>query len=415
MNIAVMGSGGREHTIAWKLSQDSNVDKVYTIPGNGGTDNNVSLDINNFEAIKIFCTENGIELLFVGPEAPLAAGIVDYFEDTGIKVFGPDKEAAKLEGSKIYAKNFMTKYNVKTAEFEIFENDKNPDELIRKLNGNLVVKYDGLAAGKGVFVCSSVEEAHESIKSLKTKYGNNVRYIVEQKLTGQEISIIGFTDGKSIKLLLPSQDHKPAYDGDKGPNTGGMGAFCPVPFCDENLIQKIYNNAVNPTLNGIRSENLNYRGVIYFGLMVDNNDPYVLEYNVRLGDPETEVILPALKSSLLELILACYDDSLDSVDIAFNDGYFVDVVLASGGYPGAYEKQFEIDGLEDVDTDCLVFHAGTKRDGSNVYTYGGRVINVVCQADDLQSAINKVYENVKKISFKNCFYRNDIGSKGISR
>jgi len=415
MNIAVMGSGGREHTIAWKLSQDSNVDKVYTIPGNGGTDNNVSLDINNFEAIKIFCTENGIELLFVGPEAPLAAGIVDYFEDTGIKVFGPDKEAAKLEGSKIYAKNFMTKYNVKTAEFEIFENDKNPDELIRKLNGNLVVKYDGLAAGKGVFVCSSVEEAHESIKSLKTKYGNNVRYIVEQKLTGQEISIIGFTDGKSIKLLLPSQDHKPAYDGDKGPNTGGMGAFCPVPFCDENLIQKIYNNAVNPTLNGIRNENLNYRGVIYFGLMVDNNDPYVLEYNVRLGDPETEVILPALKSSLLELILACYDDSLDSVDIAFNDGYFVDVVLASGGYPGAYEKQFEIDGLEDVDTDCLVFHAGTKRDGSNVYTYGGRVINVVCQADDLQSAINKVYENVKKISFKNCFYRNDIGSKGISR
>jgi len=413
MRIAILGSGGREHAIAWKLAQDIDTSDIYSIPGNGGTPNNVNINISDFQAIKVFCEENRIQLIIVGPEAPLVAGIVDYFADSRIMVFGPGRGASRLEGSKIQAKEFMAKYDVQTADYTVFDGTNDPTETINLLEGNLVIKYDGLAAGKGVFVCSNINEAHYNIDLLKKNYGTSVRYLIEEKLYGQEISVIGFTDGESIKILLPSQDHKPIYDGDKGPNTGGMGAFCPVPFCGSSLLKKIEHAIIEPTLTGIQSEKLDYTGIIYFGLMIADDEPYLLEYNVRLGDPETEVILPALESSLIDLILSCYEHSLNSLTLKFKPAYFVDVVMASGGYPDTYEKGYKITGLGSISRDCLVFHAGTRVNGNDIVTAGGRVLNIVATSNDLQSAIHKAYENVEKINFTNCYYRKDIGFKGL--
>ncbi|MBD3290163.1 phosphoribosylamine--glycine ligase [candidate division KSB1 bacterium] len=414
MKIAVIGSGGREHTIAWKLSQHTQPENIYVIPGNGGTQNNVNISVTNFERIKFFCKEKKIDLILVGPEVPLVEGIVDYFKDTNVQVFGPDTQAAQLEGSKIYSKKFMQKYGVATSDAHIFENGDVPDSLIKEMNGELVFKYDGLAAGKGVFVCSSVENARENLKQLKREYGADSPVLVEEKMTGLEISIIGFTDGRSIKMLLPSQDHKPIYDGDEGPNTGGMGAYCPVPFCDDKLLKQIDAEVVQPTLRGIQQERLNFKGVIYFGLMITDDGPKVLEYNVRLGDPETEVILPALKSNFLTLIKSCMDGTLADFEMQFHDGYFVDVVLASGGYPNKYEKGFEISGLDKLSSETMLFHAGTKRDNGKIVTSGGRVLNVVRRADDLKTAIQRTYSECQKILFKNKYNRTDIGMKGLS-
>ena len=413
MKIAVIGSGGREHAIAWKLSQSKSVEDVYVIPGNGGTENNIALNPNDFKAVETFCRDKRIDLIFVGPEDPLANGIVDYFRDKGIKIFGPCKGAAQLEGSKIRAKRFMKKYGVATADFWMEEEGDDIEKIIQNYNGDIVIKYDGLAAGKGVFVCSSVKEAMDALNEIKKRYGESASFIVEQKISGQELSIIGFTDGRDIKLLLPSQDHKPAYDGDKGPNTGGMGAYCPVPFCNHTILEDIQKKIVAPTLKGIQAEQLDYKGVIYFGIMMAQTGPMLLEYNVRFGDPETEVILPALKSDLPELVLSCLEGTLSSFEMEFHEGYFVDVVLASGGYPGSYEKNKIIKGLDALPADVLVFHAGTKKDNGKILTSGGRVLNVVGQGNDLKSAIEKAYANLEKIAFDHMFYRKDIGKKGI--
>ena len=413
MKIAVIGSGGREHAIAWKLSQSKSVEDVYVIPGNGGTENNIALNPNDFKAVETFCRDKRIDLIFVGPEDPLANGIVDYFRDKGIKIFGPCKGAAQLEGSKIRAKRFMKKYGVATADFWMEEEGDDIEKIIQNYNGDIVIKYDGLAAGKGVFVCSSVKEAMDALNEIKKRYGESASFIVEQKISGQELSIIGFTDGRDIKLLLPSQDHKPAYDGDKGPNTGGMGAYCPVPFCNHTILEDIQKKIVAPTLKGIQAEQLDYKGVIYFGIMMAQTGPMLLEYNVRFGDPETEVILPALKSDLPELVLSCLEGTLLSFEMEFHEGYFVDVVLASGGYPGSYEKNKIIKGLDALPADVLVFHAGTKKDNGKILTSGGRVLNVVGQGNDLKSAIEKAYANLEKIAFDHMFYRKDIGKKGI--
>ena len=413
MKIAVIGSGGREHAIAWKLSQSKSVEDVYVIPGNGGTENNIALNPNDFKAVETFCRDKRIDLIFVGPEDPLANGIVDYFRDKGIKIFGPCKGAAQLEGSKIRAKRFMKKYGVATADFWMEEEGDDIEKIIQNYNGDIVIKYDGLAAGKGVFVCSSVKEAMDALNEIKKRYGESASFIVEQKISGQELSIIGFTDGRDIKLLLPSQDHKPAYDGDKGPNTGGMGAYCPVPFCNHTILEDIQKKIVAPTLKGIQAEQLDYKGVIYFGIMMAQTGPMLLEYNVRFGDPETEVILPALKSDLPELVLSCLEGTLSSFEMEFHEGYFVDVVLASGGYPGSYEKNKIIKGLDALPADVMVFHAGTKKDNGKILTSGGRVLNVVGQGNDLKSAIEKAYANLEKIAFDHMFYRKDIGKKGI--
>lgn len=412
MNIAVLGSGGREHALSWKFAQKWGWDHVFTLPGNGGIPNSHKVDVNDFGAVREFCEAHNIELIFVGPEAPLAAGIVNYFrENTEIKIFGPDKTAAQLEGSKIFAKEFMKKYAVATADFKSFQSLEGARKYAESKAGNLVIKYDGLAAGKGVFVCDNMEEVDKALAELQEKYGTEFPFLIEDKIVGKEISIIGFTDGQDIRLLLPSQDHKQLLEGDVGPNTGGMGAFCPVPFYNEELKKAIQENAITPTLNGLKAEGFDYKGVVYFGLMIGENGPEVLEYNVRLGDPETEVILPSLKTDLSELVLACLDGTLSDLELEFNEGYFVDVVMVSGGYPKSYKKGFPIHGLDQVDESTTVFHAGTISENEEIKTNGGRVINVVTQAPTLEEAIQNTYKEVAKISFKGHFYRKDIGRR----
>ncbi len=426
MNIAVIGSGGREHAIAWKLSQSKSAQKVFVLPGNGGTKNNVNIDVNDFEAILNLCKHRTIELIVVGPEDPLAEGIVDYFADTPVKVFGPDKAGAKLEGSKIYAKRFMKKYGVVTGDYREFggicQSEYFPEKIgtqdniaindtIVKMNGDCVIKYDGLAAGKGVFVCSTQEEAFAALEDIRQKYGVEASYLIEEKLEGSELSILAFTDGNDYKLLLPSQDHKQLLDGDKGPNTGGMGAFCPVPFYTEELKKRIENDIIKPTMNGIKAEGFNFKGVVYFGLMITKEGPKLLEYNVRLGDPETEVVLPALKSDLLQLVLSCFDGTLKDFKMEFNDGFFVDIVLASGGYPKAYKKGIPICGLEEAKE--LVFHAGTKKERDKFLTNGGRVLNIVACGNTLEKAIENAYKKVKLFYFDNMFYRKNIGKRNF--
>ncbi|MCK5052425.1 MAG: phosphoribosylamine--glycine ligase [Candidatus Cloacimonetes bacterium] len=418
MNIAVIGSGGREHAIAWKLSQSNLADEVFVLPGNGGTENNVDVDINDFEMILNFCRHRTIQLIFVGPEDPLAAGIVDYFADTPVKVFGPDKAGAQLEGSKIFAKRFMRKYGVSTGAYQEFGGAKVdccqqltifPNDTIKKMNGSCVIKYDGLAAGKGVFVCSKEEEALAALNEIHSKYGVDASYLIEERLEGDELSILAFTDGDDYQLLLPSQDHKQLLDGDKGPNTGGMGAFCPVPFYNEELKKKIENDIIKPTMNGIKTEGFNFKGVVYFGLMITKIGPKLLEYNVRLGDPETEVVLPAMKSDLLELLLSCFNGTLKDYKMEFNKGFFVDVVLTSGGYPAAYKKGIPICGIEKNQE--LIFHAGTKENDDKIVTSGGRVLNVVAHGDKLEEAINKAYERINDFYFEDMFFRKDIGRR----
>ncbi|MCF7832768.1 MAG: phosphoribosylamine--glycine ligase [Candidatus Marinimicrobia bacterium] len=415
MNIAIIGSGGREHALAWKLQQSELAEKIFVLPGNGGTKNNIDLDGANIPDLKAFCFEENISLIVVGPEIPLAAGIVDAFEDSDILVFGPDREAAQLEGSKIFSKNFMKKYDVATADFQTFTAMDDPSDLIEEMKGNLVIKFDGLAAGKGVYVCASEEEAFSAIEDIKVKYGEDAEYLIESKLTGQELSIIGVTDGININCLLPSQDHKAACDGDKGPNTGGMGAYCPAPLATEELLNIIDETIILPTLNGIEAEGFNYKGVIYFGIMLDDDGPKLLEYNVRFGDPETEVILPALKSDLLELILASFDGSLGEMELEFYDEYFVDVVLTSGGYPGPYNKRKVINGLNDLDDTTLCFHAGTMKEDNKVLTSGGRVLNIVCKDKDIKKAVDACYSEIKKINFDKMNYRTDIAFKALKK
>jgi len=368
------------------------------------------MDIDDFEAIQEFCEANEITYIFVGPEVPLANGIVDYFNKTSIKALGPCKEAAQLEGSKIFSKQFMEKYGVVTADFHSFSSVSDAEEMVHEMDGDLVLKYDGLAAGKGVFVCHNIEEALDALDELRAQYGEDCPFLIEDKIEGDEISIIGFTDGQNIQLLLPSQDHKQLNDGDTGPNTGGMGAMCPVPFWNPTLAAEIDAKIVQPTLKGIQAEKMNYKGVLYFGIMIGEDGPELLEYNVRFGDPETEVLLPSLKTDLAEVVKACLDGSLGNLDLEFEEGFFVDVVQVSGGYPKAYEKGHLIHGLSSV-RDALVFHAGTQLKKGKIVSNGGRVLNVVAQGESLEAAIQKAYEECAKISFKDNFYRKDIGQR----
>ena len=410
MKIAVIGSGGREHALSWKLAQTLGIDAVFTLPGNGGIPNSHPMDINNFEAIKAFCEVKGVGYIFVGPEVPLANGIVDFFNQTDIQALGPCKDAAQLEGSKIFSKNFMKKYGVATAPFKTFDSVMDARDTVFRKNGDLVIKYDGLAAGKGVFVCDNVAEAMEGLSEMRLQYGEECPFLIEDKIVGDEISIIGFTDGEHIKLLLPSQDHKQLHDGDTGPNTGGMGVMCPVPFWNDELANEINIKIVQPTLKGIQEEGMNYKGIIYFGIMMGEKGAELLEYNVRFGDPETEVLLPSLKTDLAEVVKACLNGTLGEIELEFHDGFFVDVVQVSGGYPKAYNKGYPITGLDLVD-DAIVFHAGTALQDGNVVTNGGRVLNIVAQGDSLQTAIDKAYQQCAKVAFQDNYYRKDIGQR----
>ena len=413
MKIAVIGSGGREHAIAWKLAQSVGWENIYVLPGNGGIPRSFNVPTSDFVQLEQYCRNENISMIVVGPELPLSQGIVNYFRNTDIKILGPTKEAARLEGSKIYAKQFMRKHEVSTADFEIFHRLDAAMPYINSKNGNCVIKYDGLAAGKGVFVCNNLTESDEAIAELRNQYGNEVSILVEEKLIGDEISIIGLTDGKTIKLLAPSQDHKQLYDNDLGPNTGGMGAFCPAPFYTDTLAERIDQEIIQPTLNGIQNDNLDYKGFLYFGIMITENKVSLLEYNARLGDPETEVLLPALDADLVDAIEATLDNRLQETDWELNPGFFVDVVLCSGGYPKSFQKGYKISGLNATDSDTLLFCAGVKNTDGVLCTDGGRVINVVAHGNTLDEAIAKAYDNCKRIQFEGVYFRKDIGKRKL--
>lgn len=409
MKIAVIGRGGREHALAWKLAQDAGAENVFCLPGNGGTANNRPIAEHDFAGIRSFCETEGIDLVVVGPEAPLARGLVDLLSGAKIRVFGPTRAAARLESSKTWAKQFMQRHGIATAAGAFFESVRAAAEYVRTQRGGLVVKYSGLAAGKGVFVCPDPAEAPAALKEIGRRHGPNAPIVVEELLEGPEVSIMGVVSGTSIQLFPPSRDHKRLLDGDRGPNTGGMGAYAPVPDVDAAQLDEIRRTIVEPTLQGLAAEGIAYRGFLYFGLMLTAAGPKLLEYNARLGDPETEVLLPALDGPLLPTLLASFDGTLERHPFAIKPGAVVDVVLAAGGYPGDVRPGVPIAGADA--TDALVFHAGTEIRNGALTVAGGRVLNVVAHGADLAAARKKAYAACAKIRFDGMQYRTDIGGR----
>ncbi|AWI03363.1 phosphoribosylamine--glycine ligase [Clostridium drakei] len=412
MKILVIGSGGREHAIAWKIAQNSKVEKVYCAPGNGGTaveDKCENVNLKSNEELAKFAKDNGIYLTVVGPEVPLTEGIVDLFKSQGLKVFGPSKEAAKLEGSKAFSKEFMKKYGVKTAEYEVFEDEHEAMKYLKTCAYPIVIKADGLAAGKGVVICEEYKMAEETIKDFMVNdifKGSGKKVVIEEFLEGPEASILSITDGETIIPFISAKDHKQIYDGGKGPNTGGMGAIAPNPYCNEEVLKAFEKEVVEPTLKGIKEEKFDYTGIIFFGIMITKKGPYLLEYNVRLGDPETQAVLPIMESDLLELIEAALDKKLSDFDIKWYSGASCCVAAVSKGYPAKYEVGFEIKG---TDKAKRVFVAGAKYEDNKLKTSGGRVLCTQSLGSTLDEAINAAYEDLNKIEFEGIYYRNDIG------
>ncbi|TYZ12734.1 phosphoribosylamine--glycine ligase [Hymenobacter lutimineralis] len=412
--IVLLGGGAREHAMAWKLTRDGAT--VHVLPGNAGIPNShPDISATDFPAIQQFCEQHGVKLIVVGPEAPLAAGVVDYFAGSNIRVFGPSRAGAVLESSKVWSKDFMRRHGVATAMSWQYRSDKLAEARAKanELNGQVVVKYDGLAAGKGVYVCSSVEEAQAALDDLQLQHTGWFSFLLEEKLMGPEISIIGVTDGNRVRLLAPSQDHKQLLAGDQGPNTGGMGAYCPVPFADDNVLAAIRTSIVDPTLRGLQNEQFNFKGFLYFGIMLTAQGPKLLEYNVRLGDPEAEVLLPAMESSLLELIEATLDGKLQQTTVRQRRGCYVGVVLASGGYPAAdFPTGFPITGLDELHPSIMAFHGATRRNAAGeLVTSGGRVLVLVGAGDELEEAVAHVYREAERVKFKDAYIRTDIGQR----
>ncbi|MFI5358424.1 MAG: phosphoribosylamine--glycine ligase [Halanaerobiales bacterium] len=419
MKVLVIGSGGREHALTWKLACSGKVKKIFIAPGNPGTGElgeNIPIEALDFSALVKFAREEGIDLTIVGPEEPLVKGIVDRFQEEGLRIFGPNQEAARLEGSKVYAKWFMKKYRIPTAEYEVFEDAEEAIEYIKGKELPLVIKAEGLAAGKGVIVARTLEEAVDGVNSILVDkvYGSaGIRIVVEEFLAGEEATILAFTDGKTIVHMLASQDHKQVYEKDQGPNTGGMGAYAPAPLVDEALMERVYREILLPTLRGLQGEGIDYRGVLYCGLMIKDGVPKVLEYNVRFGDPEAQVILPLLKTDLVEIAEAVIEGRLEKQQIEWHDKKALCVVMASGGYPGEYVAGKEISGLDKASSlpDIQVFQAGTKREGDRLLTAGGRVLAVTATGDTFKEVIEKAYEAVDQIYFPDFHVRRDIGWK----
>jgi len=412
----VIGSGGREHSLGWKLSQSSKVEKVYTAPGNGGTENNVAIPVDRFEELAEFAQKNNC-FTVVGPETPLALGIVDFFEEKNLKIFGPNKKAAQLESSKIWAKNFMKKNNIPTVKFEIFDDAEKAIKYVKSINHQVVIKADGLAAGKGVIVCNSTAEALSAVDTILVKKtfgeaGN--RIIIEERIDGLEASYISLSDGNYVIPMATSQDHKRIYDNDMGPNTGGMGAYSPTPLIDESLGKKIQKNIIDKTIDAMKNEHIQFKGFLYAGIMIKDGEPYVLEYNVRMGDPECQPIMMRMDSDLYDYLLASTTGTLSSLPpISWKNQSAVCVVLASKGYPEAYPKNEEITGLDFSSDETFVFHAGTKNENDKVLTNGGRVLGVTALGDSLQQAISNAYSAADKVNWPNKYSRQDIGKKGL--
>lgn len=417
VNILVVGSGGREHALSWKLSQSQKVAKVFTAPGNGGTENNVPIPVENIEELANFASKNQC-FTVVGPEAPLAIGIVDYFESKNLGIFGPSKNGAQLESSKIWAKQFMKRNNIPTAKFEIFDEPKEATSYVESIDHPVVVKADGLAAGKGVIVCNSKDEALSAIDTILVKKtfgdaGNKI--IIEERVDGIEASYIALSDGNIAVPMASSQDHKRIYDDDKGPNTGGMGAYSPTPIIDESMAKKIQTDIIDKTIHAMKKEGNTFRGFLYAGIMIKNKEPYVLEYNVRMGDPECQPITMRMDFDLYDYLRAASTGSLNSLPIpTWKKQSAVCIVLASQGYPESYPKDEEISGLGKSDNNSIVFHAGTYSSNGKILTNGGRVLGVTALGDSLKNAIDNAYSATEKISWPHKYCRKDIGKKGLA-
>ena len=421
MNILVIGSGGREHTLAWKIAQSPKCDKLYAMPGNPGIDEFAEciedISISDNAAIIDFAKSHAIDLVVIGPEAPLVNGLVDELTAAGIKAFGPNKAAAQIEGSKIFAKDLMKKYGIPTATYEIFDDVNRACRYIKAAGTPIVVKADGLAAGKGVIVAQTVDEAINAVFEVmeQKSFGEaGSRIVIEEFMDGEEASLLAFTDGETIVPMIPSQDHKRANDGDEGLNTGGMGAYAPAPVVTEEILRKAEDRILKPIIAAMAKEGITYKGCLYAGLMIVNGEPKVVEFNARFGDPETQVVLPLLESDLVEIMLACIDGTLDKVDIKWSSDSTVCVVLASGGYPLSYKKGFEIDGINKAKAlDTMTFHAGTAKVNDKLVTSSGRVLGVVARAEDLRTAVDKAYKGVEVIHFDNLHYRHDIAHRAL--
>ena len=420
MNVLLIGSGGREHAIAWKVAQSPKLTKLYTAPGNPGTaalGENVTVNAADHPVIVRFCQEKKIDLVIVGPEIPLAAGLADDLAAAGIKVFGPNKAAAQIEASKVFSKNFMQRHGIPTARYATFT--KLPEALayLSQLDYPVVLKASGLAAGKGVILPESTHEAKAALEAMLVggafgNAGNEV--VIEERLSGPEVTLLAFSDGVTVMPMVPSQDHKRALDGDLGLNTGGMGAYAPVPVCPPEMVSELVRIALQPAVDGLREEGCPFIGVLYGGFMLTEDGPRVIEFNCRFGDPEAQVVLPLLESDLLEIALACAEGRLNQVDVRWKDGAAACVVLASGGYPGKYQTDYQISGLEAESPNVFVFHAGTKVADGKVVTAGGRVVCVTGWGADIRAALAAAYDRIRSIQFEAMHYRKDIGWRVFS-
>lgn len=416
MKILVVGGGGREHTIVWKLAQSPKVDKIYAAPGNGGISQMaecVNIKASDIDGIVAFAKEKSIDLVMVAPDDPLVLGMVDALEAAGIRAFGPRKNAAVIEGSKVFSKELMKKYNIPTAGYEVFTDSASAIDFLKKESFPTVIKAEGLALGKGVIIAKDLEEAITGIHEIMDdkKFGDSGnRVVIEEFLTGPEVSVLAFTDGKTVCPMVSAQDHKRAYDNDEGLNTGGMGTFSPSRLYTKEMADICMKDIFLPTIQAMSAEKRPFKGVLYFGLMITANGIKVIEYNARFGDPETQVVLPRLKTDLVDIMEAVIDEKLDEINIEWDDNAAVCVVLASGGYPEKYTTGYEITGLDSVSS-AYIFHAGTKYENGKMLTAGGRVLGITAVADTLDSAIQKAYQNVAKVSFTGCHFRKDIGIK----
>lgn len=423
MKVLVIGSGGREHALVWKLKQSRKVDKIFCAPGNGGISRLarcINIKVTSTKALADFAARNKIHLTVVGPEVPLAKGIADEFRRRKLKIFGPGRKGTQLESSKIYSKEFMRKYHIPTPSFRLFEISAEAKGFCKSAKFPIVIKADGLAAGKGAVVVHDLKQATRTIDEMMEArvFGEaGKRILIESFISGQEVSVMAFTDGKTILPLLPSQDHKQILDGDRGPNTGGMGAYCPTDFVTPEIMTEIQESVLLPTLTGLRKEDIDYRGLIYAGIMLTPMGPKVLEYNCRFGDPETQAVLPLLKTDLFEVMLAVANRKLSSFGkLTWKNESAACVVMASRGYPGKYKTGLRISGLSNKpDNGCIVFHAGTAARGDQVRTTGGRVIGVTGVDRNLRSALNRAYQGVNKIRFEGAVFRKDIGFRVLER
>ena len=419
MKVGIIGSGGREHAICQSIKKSPKIEKIYCFPGNAGTSElaeNVSIDLNDFNKIKEFSISNKINLIIVGPEKPLVDGIVDFFKDTKIDIFGPDKISSQLEGSKIFTKKICERYKIPTAKFGVFENSIEAIAFLDNAQFPMVVKADGLASGKGVYICENKDSANNAIKEIfNGKFGIAKNILIEEFLVGEEMSYFIISDGKEIKNFETAQDHKRVLEGDKGDNTGGMGAYSPSRLINQVLEEKILNKIIKPTINALKEMGSNYRGFLYAGLMIVNDEPYLIEYNVRMGDPECQTILPKLKSDLLEIIQACCNETLKDLQIEWFDKKSLCIVVCSKGYPNKYSNDILIKNIEKLNLNegDFIYHAGTRKIENKIYSNGGRVINFVSLSSNFKECRDKIFNHIKKLNWSGGFFRKDIGYKVI--